>query len=330
MSRLAGGLLRRWYGGGEPGLFLRAPAWIYGILSGLRRRAYARGWFPRHRLPAPVVVVGNIVVGGAGKTPLVIAIIEHLRDRGWRPGVVSRGFGRLSREPVEVGATTPPSDGGDEPVLIARRTGVPVQVDADRVRAARSLLARGCDIVVADDGLQHYRLGRDVEIEVCDGARGYGNGRLIPAGPLREPIARAERCDLRVVNGGGVPGRHAMRLCPSRATAIGRSGQKPLSDFAGRRVHALAGIGNPARFFAALEAHGIEVVPHPFPDHHRYVAEDLRFDESLPILMTEKDAVKCDGIAPADAWAVPVDAELPDAFFAALDARLAALDARQP
>ncbi len=319
-------LQRRWYGPVQPGVMLRALSVLYGAVVGLRRSAYRHGWLRVHRIGVPVIVVGNITVGGSGKTPLVIALVESLRLQGWSPGVVSRGYGRRSRGQQAVNAQTAPRDGGDEPVLIARRCGVPVVVDADRVAAAEALRGQGCDVIVADDGLQHYRLHRDIEIEVGDGVRGYGNGRLLPAGPLREPVARAQDCDFHLVNGGAAAaGQYSMRLHATELLGLDGVRRQPLQALAGRRVHAVTGIGDPPRFFAMLRTAGIELVEHPFADHHAYRAQDFAFMEALPIVMTEKDQVKCSAFALTDAWMLPVRAEVPDAFFAALLERLAAI-----
>lgn len=313
-----------WFGGGPVPGWARALAKVYGALVALRGRLYRGGLLRRHRIGAPVIVVGNITAGGTGKTPLTIALVERLRAAGFRPGVASRGYGRRAEEQARwVDAATPPADGGDEPVLIARQTGTRVRVDRDRVAAAKALVAAGCDIVICDDGLQHYRLQRDVEIEVIDGARRYGNGRLMPAGPLREPAARAAACDFRVVN---LPdaesaagfGEWPMRLQADDALPLRGGRPKPLTAFAGQRVHAVAGIGNPGRFFAMLRHLGLGVVPHAFADHHEYREEDFAFGSELPVLMTEKDAVKCAGFANAWFYSVPVVAKLPEAFWIAL------------
>jgi tetraacyldisaccharide 4'-kinase len=316
-------LLRRWYGGVAPGPGLRALAGLYRSLIALRTACYRRGWLKTHRMPVPVLVVGNLVAGGSGKTPLTIALARGLAERGWRPGIVSRGYGRRSREPVRVTPGMAPETCGDEPLLIARQTGLPVFVDADRVAAAHRLVAAGCNLVIADDGLQHLRLGRDVEIEVVDGERRHGNGRLIPAGPLREPAGRA--VDHRIVNGGKPGhGEWPMRLVLGEAMPLDGGAARPLASFAGQPLHAIAGIGHPARFFDALRAVGLHPIPHPFPDHHAFTAGELAFTPPAPRLMTEKDAVKCAGLGLADAWSVPVRAELPDALFSALQQQLAA------
>ena len=306
---------------------------LYAGVGGLRRSLYRRGWLRSRQVPVPVLVVGNITAGGTGKTPLTIALVERLRAAGWKPGVASRGYGRDQAGKARwVEADTPVELAGDEPALIAWKTGVPVRVDADRHAAAKALVQAGCDIVVCDDGLQHYRLSRDIEIEVVDAQRRYGNGHLIPAGPLREPAARAADCDFHVLNLGQgsdnspVPaagfGEWEMRLKIERAEPLIGARGYPLSVFAGRRVHAVAGIANPDRFFDMLRARGIAVVPHKFGDHHRFQAKDFQFGSQLPVLMTEKDAMKCKGLATDGFYSVPLQAELPAAFWVALLDRL--------
>jgi len=314
-----------WYGGRKPGIALRALAGLFAAASGIRRALYSAGLLPRMRLPVPVIVVGNITVGGTGKTPLVIALVEGLRARGRKPGVISRGYGGSARGVARVDARSDPRVVGDKARLIFDATGAPVGVGRDRVAAGRALLASGdVDVLVADDGLQHYRLQRDIEICVIDGERRFGNGRLLPAGPLREPVSRLDRVDFRVCNGDEPrSGETAMTLSGETAVAlddVARS--RPLRDFAGQRVHAVAGIGNPGRFFAHLRAAGIDVIEHPFADHHAYITGDLDFGDDLPILMTEKDAVKCRPSARSDSWSVPVRARLPAAFAENVDARL--------
>ncbi len=317
-----------WYGDAPSPLHARALSGLYARGIELRRTLYRRGWLKRIGIGKPVLVVGNLIAGGSGKTPLTIAIVERLLVEGFRPGIATRGYGRSDEgKALWVDARTDPAEGGDEPVLIARRTGVKVRADRDRAAAARALVAAGCDVVVCDDGLQHYRLARDVEIEVIDGRRRYGNGRMLPAGPLREPAARGAECDFRVVNlatsvdddvAATGFGEWPMRLRPERAVPLVGARVRPLSAFAGLRVHAVAGIGDPERFFAMLRGLGIAVVPHAFPDHHAYAPEDLHFGSDLPVLMTEKDAVKCTAFATDRHYAVPVEAQLPEAFWVAL------------
>lgn len=326
-----------WYDGAPVPWTARLLAPLYGAVAGLRRGLYRRGWLRRCQVPVPVIVVGNITAGGTGKTPLTIELVERLRAAGWKPGVASRGYGRDDAGSARwITPDLAPGLGGDEPVLIAWKTGVPVRVDRDRVAAARALLAAGCDVVVCDDGLQHYRLARDIEIEVVDAQRRYGNGRLMPAGPLREPMERAGDCDFRVINQGQASdagqapsasgfGEWAMRLRIDSARPLRGGRERPLQGFAGQRVHAVAGIAHPQRFFQMLRARGIGVVPHAFADHHRYQASDLSFGSELPVLMTEKDAVKCRAFATGWHYAVPLQAELPAAFWVALLDRLGKL-----
>jgi tetraacyldisaccharide 4'-kinase len=236
-------------------------------------------------------------------------------------GIVSRGYGgRAHPEPRLVEPTSPWQEVGDEPLILSRRTGCPTMVSADRVAAARALIATGVGVILADDGLQHLRLGRDCEVVVIDGARGFGNGRLLPAGPLREPLPRLRQADVLVVNGAPVHrsleaalegcAAVGMRLTADAAERLDGAETRPLAAFAGQRVHAAAGIGNPQRFFATLRAQGMEIIAHPFPDHHPFTARDLEFGDTLPVLMTEKDAVKCSAFADPRLWYVPVAAEL--------------------
>jgi tetraacyldisaccharide 4'-kinase len=314
------GLLARWYGDVLPGLALRMVAALYGTLMRCRRWAYRVGLRRQHRLDVPVVVVGNRTVGGAGKTPLVIALVDALRERGWHPGVLSRGYGRRSKGLQRVDGRSDPSTVGDEPLLVHLATGAPVAVDADRISAANALIAAGCDVLIADDGLQHLRLGRVLEIEVQD-ARGLGNARVMPAGPLREPLP-ARPADFRVVHGREPCGTDVpMRLELSDARRLGGTApsSRPLSGFAGRPVHAVAGIGHPARFFRALRDAGLTVLEHAFPDHHGFTDADFAVMRDAPVLMTGKDAVKCRQLDLPDAWEVPVTAVLPTTFIDALD-----------
>jgi tetraacyldisaccharide 4'-kinase len=318
---LADTLEARWYGNRRPLWWSWPLAWLYGALMRLRARLYRMRWLRSERLPVPVVVVGNLTVGGTGKTPLTIALAEALRARGWRPGVVSRGYGGRQQAPLLLGAHPDPADVGDEPCLI-RASGTPVAVGRDRPAAAALLVASGCDLLIADDGLQHYRLQRDVEICVIDGVRRFGNGRLLPAGPLREPLARLDRVDFRVCNGNAPAGEYAMSLRGDVAVALDTDERKPLRDFGGQTVHAVAAIGHPARFFASLRAQGLTPIEHPFPDHHVFVPAELDFADGRPVLMTDKDAVKCRAFAKAGWWTVPVRAELPHELVDALCVRI--------
>lgn len=331
MDRLAQRIERIWYGGAEVPAVLAALVPLYRALRALHLEPYRRGWRTPRRLGVPVVVVGNLTAGGSGKTPLVIALVEALRQRGRRPGVVSRGHGGSERGPMLLDDVADPRRVGDEPCLIRRRTGAPVAIGRDRVRAAALLLERGVDVVIADDGLQNPSLARDLDICVIDGQRRFGNGLLLPAGPLREPLTRLQSIGLRVCNGGAPQaGEMPMRLVGETAVAVGRAAAtRPLAAFAGQQVNAVAAIGNPERFFAGLRAHGITIVPHAFRDHHPFGPADLAFGNDLPVLMTEKDAVKCAPFATDAHWCVPVRAELPAAFFDGIAAALE-LGAGQP
>lgn len=318
MARLPGWWLRP----SLPSRLLAPAAGLFAGLAAVRRRAYARRWLRVHRLPVPVVVVGNVFVGGTGKTPLVVQLAEQLRARGWRPGIVTRGYGGGARTwPLAVAPDSTAAEAGDEAVLLARRSGCPVYAGPDRVAAARALLAQtDCDVLVLDDGLQYYRLARDAEIVVIDGARGMGNGRCLPAGPLREPVSRLGEADLVLTNGPRARGTPGFDLQGETLMAVSGLAQQPLAALAGCRVHAVAGIGHPERFFAQLERSGLRVIRHPFPDHHAFRGPELRFDDALPIIMTEKDAVKCREIAPSGSWYLAVSAVLDAPASAALEA----------
>jgi tetraacyldisaccharide 4'-kinase len=303
-------LNRIWYDRAAPPWGLLPLSFLYGGVVGSRRYLYAKRLRKSTRMASPVVVVGNLSVGGTGKTPLVCWLVGRLADLGFKPGVVTRGHGGSSRNVRLVASSDDPSVVGDEPVLLARRTAVPVAIGRDRPAASQLLLNAGCDVVVSDDGLQHYALARDCEIVVVDGDRRFGNGWLLPAGPLREPKARLAAADAVVVNGGRalLDGALSMRLEAKSALSLIGGAVKVLDEFAGRSVHAVAGIGNPERFFNMLRAHGIEVVGHPLPDHAHLRAADISFADERPVLMTEKDAVKCGRIAGPRHWYVPVSA----------------------
>jgi tetraacyldisaccharide 4'-kinase len=306
-------LNRIWYERAAPPWWLLPLSLTYGAVAGVRRYLYAEHWRRSIRLSSPVVVVGNLSVGGTGKTPLVCWLVSRLIDLGFKPGTVTRGYGGSARGARLVDALDDPRVVGDESILLARRTGAPVAVGRDRPAASQLLLNAGCDVVVSDDGLQHYALARDCEIIVIDGDRRFGNGRLLPAGPLRETPARLAAADAVVVNGGHGgrairDGALSMRLEAKSAVSVGGGSVVPLEEFAGRSVHAVAGIGNPERFFDMLRSRGIDVTGHALPDHARLRAADISFADGRAVLMTEKDAVKCAGIAGPDHWYVPVTA----------------------
>ena len=357
-----------WYEPHPLGVLLAPFGWLYGLFAILRRYAYRAGLRRSRQVGRPVVVVGNLSVGGTGKTPLVIAIAKLLARRGVRAGIVCRGYGgSVSRWPRQVRPDSDPDRVGDEAVLLARRAGVPVAAGPNRIAAARILVRRSkCDVILSDDGLQHLQLARDVEIVVVDGVRRHGNGRCLPAGPLREPLSRLASVDLVVVNGKTPEGEDArgkegarallpprpqpgagekcgpgqdgsremegaweggpdMQLATGDAVSLLDAGvARPLESFRGAPVHALCGIGHPERFFRTLESHGITVVRHPFADHHPFREEEIRFAGGAPVLMTEKDAVKCERFAGARHWYVPVEAVLSSAFETRLTALLGA------
>ena len=310
--------LDHYWGTPNPVALLLLPlSWIFCLIAWLRRLTYRAGLAKTERLPVPVVVIGNISVGGTGKTPLVIWLAQHLGSAGYRPGIISRGYGGKAAEwPQRVTPQSDPGSVGDEPVLIATRTNCPMWVGPDRPAAARALLDEtDCDIILSDDGMQHYALGRDMEIAVMDGMRRLGNGFCLPAGPLRERPSRLSEVDLVVCNGPAGSDECAMELIPTTLVGVvNREDRADLSDFSGMQVHAIAGIGNPWRFFEHLRRLGMEVIEHAFPDHHGYRREEIVFSDELPVLMTEKDAVKCSTIADERHWYVEVDAQ-PDELF---------------
>ncbi len=303
-------LERVWYRSAPPPLWLRPLSRAYGAvaarLADSRRRQ-------AQRLPVPVIVVGNVAVGGTGKTPSVLWLVEALRRAGHRPGILSRGYSGRGPFPMLVSPHTDPALCGDEPALMAQRSGVPLAVAPDRLAGGRLLLEchPEVDVLVCDDGLQHYRLARDLELCIVDGARGYGNGWLLPAGPLREPPARAREAALILVNGGDPAAFGAtaigFRLETAVAMNLASGEQRPLSAFGTSAVHAVAGIGNPPRFFDGLRVRGLQLCEHAFDDHHAYAPAELEFGDGLPVLMTEKDAVKCRAFAQPHWWAVPAD-----------------------
>jgi tetraacyldisaccharide 4'-kinase len=301
---------RIWYERAAPPWWMLPLSLGYGAVAGSRRHLYVKRLRRSTRVSLPVVVVGNLSVGGTGKTPLVCWLVARLIDLGFSPGVVTRGYGGSHGSVRLVDPFDDPKVVGDESILLARRTGAPVAIGRDRPGASQLLVGAGCDVVVSDDGLQHYALARDCEIVVIDGDRRFGNGWLLPAGPLRETPARLASADAIVVNGGRalLDGAFSMRLEAKGALSLVGGAGKALDEFAGRSVHAIAGIGNPERFFNMLRAHGIEVLGHPLPDHASLGPEDISFDDDRPVLMTEKDAVKCGRIAGPRHWSVPVTA----------------------
>ena len=308
----------QWYDAGGALTALRPLSVAFGLAARFRRWTYVRGLKQGETLSVPVVVVGNLTVGGTGKTPLTIWLVEFLRRAGFAPGVISRGYGRTraQSQPLQVQPDSDPFVCGDEPVLIARRTSAPVIVGQDRVEAGRALLLRSdCNVLIADDGLQHYRLARDIEVLLIDGERRFGNGYCLPAGPLREPAGRADAADFVVCRGGQArAGEYAMSVKGSCAYNLITGVAAPLASFAGMPVRAIAGIAHPQRFFRELATAGLDIEATAFGDHHLYSRKDLDFADDKPVLMTEKDAVKCREFATERFWHIPIEAELPAEF----------------
>jgi len=326
---------RLWYGHRRPLAFLTPLSWLYRGITEARRRA---AWEARDlSLPVPVIVVGNITAGGTGKSPLTAWLVAELAAAGWRPVILSRGYGGAAgKYPLEVTAGTSPDEAGDEPVMLALSTGCPVVVDPQRRRAADHALKNNLgDLLICDDGLQHYKLPRDLELSVFDGQRGIGNGALIPVGPLREPASRLASVDFVIVNdkarseqalenfaGIDHPAIYSMVLEPATLVQLKTGATRPVEYLAGKQVKAVAGIGNPARFFDTLRTLGAVVTEAAFPDHHRFRPEDLAAGDGELIVMTTKDAVKCREFAPENAWSLVVEASLPDHFREAFLARV--------
>lgn len=310
-------LSNSWYQAHPVRWFLLPLSLLYRLIAGMRQFAYQRDWLTRHKMPVPVIVVGNISVGGTGKTPFVLWLCEQLRQAGYQPGVISRGYvGKAEHYPLDVTANTPVASAGDEPVLIARRGQCPVVVDPNRSRAAVHLLSEyHCDVIISDDGLQHYALQRDIEICLVDSQRRFGNKLCLPAGPLREPMARLQQVDFVVYNGEAASQQYQMQLHARHWVNLAQPEQQlPLNAFAEQEVHAVAAIGHPQRFFDTVCEHGAIVHPHPFADHHAFTASDLVFADALPVLMTEKDAVKCQSFAKPNYWYLPVSADIDDSL----------------
>lgn len=318
-ARLQRLLEHAWY---QPSAWTLPLVPLSGLTALVARRRLARHRRLRQNPPVPVIVVGNITVGGTGKTPLVAALVAEAYARGYRPAVISRGYrAHPPAFPWTVDVDNAADIAGDEPLLLARETGAPVIIDPDRQRAMRhAIAAHGADLIISDDGLQHYRLPRSFEIAVIDGQRGLGNGRCLPAGPLREPADRLADVDMCVSNGklesrpaSDLPDSIVMTLQPGEPRRVSDDQGMPLADFlrAYPRVVGAAGIGHPGRFFHTLRECGFEVMERPFPDHHAYTAQDLELSGEAALLMTAKDAVKCRSFANDQHWYLPVTARLP-------------------
>lgn len=318
--------LDAWYGNARWTFWLLPVMWLFVLLSGLRRFWVLR--YLKKHLPTPVIVVGNISIGGTGKTPLIIAMVKRLQQQGYRPGVISRGYGGLAPAyPYLLDSTSTAKEAGDEPLTIFQQTNAPVAVGVNRIAVGRLLEDEGCDILLSDDGLQHYRLGRDIEIAVVDGQRALGNGWRLPVGPLREPASRLKTVDWVIVNSPAesfsfsgaqceslfyVP----MQIQPAGLIAL-FSGTAVAYDSVAKTVNAVAGIGNPRRFANTLLELGFDPQLQSFPDHHVFTPEDFNFHNGMPVIMTEKDAVKCRGFAKDNWFYLPITAVLPESFWGA-------------
>jgi len=312
---------KTWYRRNPWSVLLLPLSMVYGALIQLRLAAYRFGVLKCLEVGVPVIVVGNLTVGGSGKTPLVIRLVQFLDRAGFSPGIVSRGYrGRTTKIPFLVQEGSDPSLVGDEPLLVHQQTGCPVVIDRNRLRGARHLTSQcGVDVVVSDDGLQHLRMSRTVEIAVIDGDRRFGNGYLLPAGPLRESLSRLDTVDFIVTNGGPtLPGEHPMRTTITEAVHLTTGERRPLSQFSKKTVHAIAGTANPEKFFSDLRLAGLAPCARSFPDHYLYQSSDLNDLYLSTVLMTSKDAVKCRKIAGPDWWAVPQTTEIDDLFKQAL------------
>ncbi len=315
-------ILKIWYQQSIARYFLIPLSWLYGIVVAIRKKYMLSHVKP---LSKPVIVVGNITVGGTGKTPLVITLVQHIQSMGLKPGVISRGYKGAANYPYTVNDYSTAAACGDEPLLIYQRCRCPVVVDPDRLAAANQLITDfKIDIIISDDGMQHYRLPRQMELAVIDSQRVVGNGHLLPAGPLRESIKRLDTTDFIITNGQlksfNASSHYTMHLIPADLEPIGRTLGQPKE---GQTMHAIAAIGNPDRFFTTLTTMGFDLMQHPFPDHYHFQKEDLLFNDLLPVIMTEKDAVKCQHFEDLDKhWYLPVSALLPPSFWQQFEEKL--------
>ena len=314
-THIAQHLENSWYGHTGLTLILRPLSWLFITIATVRRFAYRYKVIKQIHLPVPVIIVGNITVGGTGKTPLVIWLANYLKKTGYKPGIISRGYGGLARHwPQQVRPDADPVMVGDEAVVISRRTQCPMAVGPDRLAAGLALLKYAdVDVIISDDGLQHYRLARDVEILVIDGIRRFGNGFCLPAGPLRERPSRKNEVDMIITNGIAAQGEYPMKYLGARLVNMVDKAELDLSEFKNKSVTAIAGIGNPDRFFNFLRSMGLRINAIAFPDHFHYTSDALQLNDQI-VLMTEKDAVKCQRFAKPDWWYLPIDVELPEEF----------------
>jgi tetraacyldisaccharide 4'-kinase len=314
-------LNKLWYSGGTYLWPLFPLTWLYRYIVETKRKRFLTQITSSYKASCPIVVVGNLTVGGTGKTPLTLHLIKLLQSKGYRPAIVSRGYKSDAPEyPFMVEADSPAAMSGDEPLMLRQLSGVPVCIDANRPNALKALVARDdIDVIISDDGLQHYAMDRDIECVVVDGERGFGNGYCLPVGPLREPIERLSGDEMIVVNGDGEwvdrLNGHSMHLVPSAFVNIKTGLTKPLNFFNNKNAYVYAAIGNPGRFYRELEEKGIHAIVIDLPDHHHYSESDF---DAVPadglIIMTQKDAVKCKSIADERFWCLPVTAQLPENF----------------
>lgn len=356
MAAVESTLVKAWYQGAWWLLCLLPFSFLFWCVSALRRLLYRSGLRERFDSRVPVVVVGNITVGGSGKSPLVTYLVNAFREAGLNPGIVSRGYGAKPpiSEPLLLNEQSQAEQVGDEPLMLFRALKCPVCVCPERYRAVQVLEKQGCDIIISDDGLQHYAMGRDIEICVFDRERLWGNGKLLPAGPLREPLSRLSSVDFIVLNGvaepDSVPSANLqdafckqgaslkldavpvmeMTLIPDCLKRLGSDETLELAHLAGKRLCAMAGIGHPERFFDTLRALGADVQARPLGDHHQYAHTDFEGLEGAMIVMTEKDAVKCRHLSLENVWYLPVTAHLSDNLAQAIRARLQAQSRLRP
>ncbi len=306
-----------WYSQNMLTHLLKPVSWLFCGIVAIRRTLYSLKILKSTKLDVPVIVIGNISVGGTGKTPLVIWVAKFLKESGFTPGIISRGYqGKAKSWPQQVRPDSDPVIVGDEAILISRQAACPMAVGPDRVAAAKALLKYSdCDIIISDDGLQHYALQRTIEVIVVDGVRRFGNGYCLPAGPLRETTSRLDKVDFVVTNGIAAQGEFAMRYSGKILVNLTQTDSKlMLSEFKNKKVHAVSAIGNPQRFFDYLRGQGLDIIEHIFPDHYMYTRDDIIFDDDLAVIMTEKDAVKCQRYSLENYWYLPVNVEMKKEF----------------
>src|SRR5436190_5177286 len=300
-------------------------SFVYSIFIFLRRKLYQLHFLKINYLTVPVIVVGNITIGGTGKTPVVIALACFLKEKGWRPGIISRGYGGNTKHfPCLVHQNSNAREVGDEPLLIAQHTACPTVIDPNRSRGAKSLLKRSnCNIVISDDGLQHLSLGRNIEIVVVDGERRFGNNFCLPAGPLREPVSRLNSVDFVISKEMTQANEFKLSLIPDYFYQLIQTKNKQSADYIlNRKVHAVAGIGNPSQFFKTLRNLNLTIIEHPFPDHYHFKPRDFNFGDDAIVIMTEKDAIKCVGFVDTRLWCLKTKTDLDNNFLNTILSRI--------